>query len=106
MGPKIREIGWQKYTPNFGTSPSPHIGDAKRKKDILNEVGEGLKYFHPKLKFTVEEEPSRFLDSEFVKTSDGMILKVRLLRLSRNIPTLVSPRGFVNETIKKSIFKI
>ena len=48
-------------------------GFCRGKQDILDEVGEGLNYFHPKFKFTVEEEPSKFLDSEFVKTSDGII---------------------------------
>ena len=57
----------------------------RRKKNAQDEIGEGLRNFHPKLKFTVEEEPNRFLDSEFEKTA-GLNVSVKVFQKPNKMP--------------------
>jgi len=54
-------------TPNAPALYHRYVDDcvAKRKKDHPDELLEQLNSYHPNIKFTVEDNPSHFLDTQF-----------------------------------------
>ena len=62
-------------------------GFSRRKLSNRDKIGEGLQNFHPKLKFTTEVEPNRFLDSEFVKSPEGKNLSIKVFQKPNKFPT-------------------
>ena len=61
-------------------------GFCRQKKHESNIIHNELNNFHPKLKFTVEKEPNRFLDSEFVKNTVNQSFSIRVFHKPNKIP--------------------
>ena len=62
-------------------------GFARQKKDDSNVVMDALNAYHPKLNFTVENEPERFLDSKFIKDEESRTFSIRVFHKSNKFPT-------------------
>ena len=48
----------------------------RRKKAHPDELFNSLNTFHPNLKFTIEENPSKFLDTEITRTGNDLTFMV------------------------------
>ena len=48
----------------------------RRKKNTTDELFEKLNTYHEKIKLTIEENPTRFLDTEIVRHNSAIITKV------------------------------
>ena len=89
------------------TPPPPYFGlyvddgFCRHKKGAHVDIGRDLNNFHPKLKFTVENEPSRFLDSEFVK-SNSTQFSIKVFQKPNKLPihwTSQTPRRYKRNAI-------
>ena len=54
------------------------------KKNIKDELFEKLNTYHDNIKFTIEENPTKFLDTEIVRHNSAIITKVHTR--SKNFP--------------------
>ena len=61
-------------------------GYARRKKGEKDELGEALNSFHPNLKFTVENEPDKFLDCELQKNVETRTFSTRVFHKPNKFP--------------------
>jgi len=80
----IREVVIPKNPPFF----SLYVDDgyARRKKGPRDELGDALNAFHPKLNFTVENEPDRFLDCAFVKNTETRTFTTKVFHKPNKLP--------------------
>lgn len=61
-------------------------GFSRQKQETHTEFLGALNSFNPKLKFTVENEPTRFLDSEFVKDDENRTFSLRVFHKPNKFP--------------------
>ena len=57
----------------------------RRKKNQLDELFSKLNSFHPKIKFTVEVNPQKFLDTKLILNNDG-VCETRVFRKPNKVP--------------------
>ena len=80
----IREIVVPRSPPLFKLYVDD--GYSRQKKETQNEFHDALNSFNPKLKFTVENEPPRFLDSEFVKNDETRNFSLKVFHKPNKFP--------------------
>ena len=80
----IREIVIPNNPPFFGL----YVDDvfSRQKKGTENQFHNALNSFNPKIKFTVETEPPRFLDSEFVKNDENRTFSLKVFHKPNKFP--------------------
>ena len=61
-------------------------GFCRRGKGEQDPILEGLNGFHPKLNFTVENEPEKFLDSKFIKNEETRTFSIRVFHKPNKLP--------------------
>ena len=80
----IRTVVIPRNPPFFGLYVDD--GYCRQKKDDQNGFFDALNSFHHKVKFTAENEPDRFLDSEFIKDSQNGTFSLRQFHKPNKFP--------------------